>query len=424
MNSGVGQVFGVSWLLVELGKLGVWNMESEQGKLFVGGISRETSEDILKEHFSRYGIVLGSVVAKDRCTKNPRGFGFVWFSDSSSADKALQDTHVILGRTVEVKKAIPRGEQHQNHQQQLQKNQPREQQNFGEIEINGNGNIDNQFRTKKIFVGGLSASLTEEEFKNYFERFGRITDVVVMHDSMTNRPRGFGFVTFDSEESVENVMQKNFHELNSRFVEVKRAVPKEGIHATNSNSNTQFGVGTGPSYNSSQFCEYPPNSPAYGMLPGYGPPSGYTGIGGFLYGMGVYGCGYPMVGYDGVGYVVPPLAPRSPWYPPVMPGTRICSLPYGNAPVYPAYMNGGVDPMGMVGGGYNAIGGPGLDLKLDQVVGGNGHLPVDSISTQFEGLKLDIDSLGLNKTGGGASSKQKRRGLDGKPKTLHVDVSR
>lgn len=75
-------------------------MDTDQAKLFVGGISRETSEDTLKDHFSKYGTVLGSVIAKDRVTKNPRGFGFVWFSDPSPADKALNDSHVILGRTV------------------------------------------------------------------------------------------------------------------------------------------------------------------------------------------------------------------------------------------------------------------------------------------------------------------------------------
>ena len=75
-------------------------MDSDQAKLFVGGISRETTEDVLKDHFAKYGSVLGSTISVDRGTRIPRGFGFVRFSDLSEADKALQDTHVILGRTV------------------------------------------------------------------------------------------------------------------------------------------------------------------------------------------------------------------------------------------------------------------------------------------------------------------------------------
>ncbi|XP_022768606.1 RNA-binding protein 1-like [Durio zibethinus] len=340
-------------------------MESDQGKLFVGGISRETSELILNDHFSKYGTVFSSVIARDRNTKIPRGFGFVLFSEPSSADKALQDTHVILGRTVEVKKAIPRSEQPQNQQQRQQlHHNPNQQWNSG-YSRNGSDAADsnNHFRTtKKIFVGGLSASLTEEEFKNYFQRFGRITDVVVMHDSSTNRPRGFGFVTFDSEESVENVMQKSFHELDNRLVEVKRAVPKEENNGGYSNHNMKAGVVRGSLYNGFQAVEYSSNSPGYGIFPGYASLPGYTTFGGYLYGTGVYGSGYPMVGHR-ICYGVTPFTPRGPLYTPVMLGARVYQLPYGSASIYPAYMNSEVGLMGTVADGINGIIGAGVDGK-------------------------------------------------------------
>ncbi|GMP65149.1 hypothetical protein CsSME_00026085 [Camellia sinensis var. sinensis] len=54
-----------------------------------------------------------------------------------------------------------------------------------------------------------------------------IIDVVVMYDHSTQRPRGFGFITYDSEDAVDRVLHKTFHELNTKMVEVKRAVPKE-----------------------------------------------------------------------------------------------------------------------------------------------------------------------------------------------------
>ncbi|KAF6156462.1 hypothetical protein GIB67_004113 [Kingdonia uniflora] len=76
---------------------------------------------------------------------------------------------------------------------------------------------------------GLASTVTESDFKMYFDQFGMITDVVVMFDHNTQRPRGFGFITFDSEEAVEKVLLKTFHELNGKMVEVKRAVPKS-IH--------------------------------------------------------------------------------------------------------------------------------------------------------------------------------------------------
>ncbi|KAK4360090.1 hypothetical protein RND71_022319 [Anisodus tanguticus] len=184
-------------------------MEMELGKLFVGGISWDTNEDRLKEYFQAFGDVVEAVIMKDRITGRARGFGFVVFADPSVAERVVKEKHIIDGRTVEAKKAVPRDDQH------ITRNNGSTQGSPGPT------------RTKKIFVGGLASSVTESDFKNYFDQFGTITDVVVMYDHNTQRPRGFGFITYDSEEAVDKVLYKTFHELNGKMVEVKRAVPKE-----------------------------------------------------------------------------------------------------------------------------------------------------------------------------------------------------
>ncbi|KAL6544533.1 hypothetical protein OROMI_023395 [Orobanche minor] len=185
-------------------------MEADQGKLFVGGISWDTNEERLKEYFGTYGEVVEAVIMRDRTTGRARGFGFVVFSDPACAERVVKEKHTIDGRTVEAKKAVPRDDQHLINR------------NSGSIQGSpGPG------RTKKIFVGGLASTVTESDFKNYFSQFGTITDVVVMYDHNTQRPRGFGFITYDSEDAVDRVLHKTFHELNGKMVEVKRAVPKE-----------------------------------------------------------------------------------------------------------------------------------------------------------------------------------------------------
>ncbi|CAN1242413.1 Heterogeneous nuclear ribonucleoprotein 1 [Linum perenne] len=183
-------------------------MESDLGKLFIGGISWDTDEERLNEYFTKYGEVVEAVIMRDRATGRARGFGFVVFADPAVAGRVIMDKHVIDGRTVEAKKAVPRDDQHI-------------------LNRNISTNSPGPGRTKKIFVGGLASTVTETDFKNYFEQYGNITDVVVMYDHNTQRPRGFGFITYDSEEAVDRVLHKTFHELNGKMVEVKRAVPKE-----------------------------------------------------------------------------------------------------------------------------------------------------------------------------------------------------
>uniref|UniRef100_A0A2P2LE55 Uncharacterized protein MANES_18G049700 n=1 Tax=Rhizophora mucronata TaxID=61149 RepID=A0A2P2LE55_RHIMU len=380
-------------------------MDVEKAKLFVGGISRETSEEALRAHFSKYGNVLGSLVAKDKAAGNPRGFGFVWFSDPSFADVALLDTHVILGRKVEVKKAIPRSEQNkfQQEQKQPQQNHPNQQKNLGFGKMGSNDDRNDHVRTKKIFVGGLSANLTEEQFKKYFEKFGKIIDVVVMQDSSTNRPRGFGFVTFDSEESVDKVMQNTFHELNGRLVEVKRAVPKDKIKSSYSSYAAQGSV-RGSSDKSSEHVNYLLPGTSYEMLSVYPPFEGYSGVGGYPYGTSLYGSGYPTVGYSRPGFGVMPIFTRSPWSGPVMVGgPGVCPLPYNGGGFYPAYMNVGAGIMGATAG-YNGMVGPFENRKLNQAFDGYGHMPPDHIPPPTEAVRVELDCLSLKSDGRGARS--------------------
>lgn len=180
------------------------------GKLFIGGISWDTNEVRLREYFENFGEVVEAVIMKDRTTGRARGFGFVVFADPAVAEKVVMEKHLIDGRMVEAKKAVPRDDRYI-----LNRNS------------NGIQGSPGPGRMKKIFVGGLASTVTDADFRKYFEQFGTINDVVVMYDHNTQRPRGFGFITFDSEDAVDKVLHKTFHELNGKMVEVKIAVPKE-----------------------------------------------------------------------------------------------------------------------------------------------------------------------------------------------------
>lgn len=77
-------------------------MEMESCKLFIGGISWETTEDRLREYFQSFGEVLEAVIMKDRATGRARGFGFLVFSDPNVAERVVLLRHVIDGKLVSV----------------------------------------------------------------------------------------------------------------------------------------------------------------------------------------------------------------------------------------------------------------------------------------------------------------------------------
>ncbi|KAI1230564.1 hypothetical protein IHE44_0010028, partial [Lamprotornis superbus] len=78
----------------------VWasvRMASDEGKLFVGGLSFDTNEQSLEQVFSKYGQISEVVVVKDRETQRSRGFGFVTFENIDDAKDAMMAMNGKMG---------------------------------------------------------------------------------------------------------------------------------------------------------------------------------------------------------------------------------------------------------------------------------------------------------------------------------------
>lgn len=167
------------------------------GKYFIGGLARETTSDSLKAYFELFGELSDAVVmSKDG---RSRGFGFVTYANPAAVPPNFATSmHVVDGKQVDVKSAVP------------------------EEELHGTGGI------KKLFIGGLSPTCTKEALEAHFGKFGTLTDAVVMEAN--GRPRGFGFVTFETEEQAEMAFRYTpGHQIDGKVVDVKKAEPKGSL---------------------------------------------------------------------------------------------------------------------------------------------------------------------------------------------------
>ncbi len=81
-------------------------------KLFVGNLSFETSDEDLKEAFSKAGTCVTASVIKDRLTGKSRGFGFVEMSSDDEAKRAIGELNGrdLRGRAISVNEARERSE--------------------------------------------------------------------------------------------------------------------------------------------------------------------------------------------------------------------------------------------------------------------------------------------------------------------------
>ncbi|XP_019162371.1 PREDICTED: heterogeneous nuclear ribonucleoprotein A3 homolog 2-like isoform X2 [Ipomoea nil] len=206
--------------------------------------------DQFVKYFGKYGEITDSVIMKDRHTGRPRGFGFITYADPSVVDTVIAETHIINGKQVEIKRTIPKG-----------------------------SSESKDFKTKKIFVGGIPTSVSEDEFKEFFSKFGKVVEHEIIRDHVTKRSRGFGFIVFDNEQVVDNVLADgNMIDMMGTQVEIKKAEPKKPSNpapapAYGSNSR---GRGYGDNYGG-----FDNSYSGFGGGGGFGPAS-YRSFGGGL----------------------------------------------------------------------------------------------------------------------------------------------
>ncbi|SPO45933.1 related to HRP1 - subunit of cleavage factor I [Moesziomyces antarcticus] len=206
----------------------------EEGKMFVGGLNWDTTEDSLRRHFSQFGEVGHCTVMRDANTGRSRGFAFLNFVDPKAVNTVMVREHYLDGKVIDPKRAIPRPQQSHHG-------------------LGGGFGAGQPAANQKLFVGGLPASVTPESFRTFFEQFGTLSECTCMMDRETGRPRGFGFLTYADDASLERILSTNPILFDGKEVDVKRAQSKNDPQSLQlrrqqrfDNPDGSMGTGMGP----------------------------------------------------------------------------------------------------------------------------------------------------------------------------------
>nr|XP_048310836.1 heterogeneous nuclear ribonucleoprotein A3-like [Myodes glareolus] len=261
-------------------------------KLLIGGLSFETTDDSLREHFFKISTLADCVVMRDPQTKRSRGFGFMSHSCAEEVDAAVcARPHKVDGQVVKPKRTISREDSVKP----------------GDL-----------LTVKKIFVVGIKEDTEEYNLRDYFEKYGKIEAIEVMEARQSGEKRGFAFVTFDDHDTVDKIVVQKHHTINEHNCELKKALSKQEMQSAGS----QRAHGGGSDNFMARGGDFGGGGGNFGRGGNFGGRGGYDGGGGGSrgsygggdggwngfggdggsYGGGSYGGGGPGCGNQGGGH--------------------------------------------------------------------------------------------------------------------------
>lgn len=188
--------------------------------LFVRSLPYTATSEALSTHFSFIAPLKHATVVADPITKKSRGFGFVTFTDSDDARRAVKELNGsdFEGRKLKVEIAQPRHRDEAGKKAAKDKKDEREQ---GDVKK----------RAPRLIVRNLPWSVKEPaQLIKIFQSYGKVRDVIIPRKD--NRPgaemRGFAFVTMKGYRNAEKAIEKtNGIEIDGRTVAVDWAVEKD-----------------------------------------------------------------------------------------------------------------------------------------------------------------------------------------------------
>ncbi|CAN6217004.1 unnamed protein product [Urochloa humidicola] len=174
--------------------------KSGAGNIFIKNLDKSIDNKALYDTFCAFGNILSCKIATDPSGES-RGYGFVQFERDESAQSAIDK---LNGMLINDKKV---------YVGPFVRKQDRE-------------NVSSNVKFSNVYVKNLSETVTDDELKEMFGKYGTITSAVVMRDS-DGKSRCFGFVNFENaDDAAQAVQELNGKVFNDKELYVGRAQKK------------------------------------------------------------------------------------------------------------------------------------------------------------------------------------------------------
>jgi polyadenylate-binding protein len=174
-----------------------------QGNVFIKNLDTAIDNKALHDTFAAFGNILSCKVAQDE-TGASKGYGFVHYETDEAASQAIKHVNGMLlnEKKVFVGHHIPKKDR---------------QSKFEEMKAN----------FTNIYVKNIPVEVTDEEFRELFEKYGEVTSASLARDQESGKSRGFGFVNFiNHEHAAKAVDELNGKDFKGQDLYVGRAQKK------------------------------------------------------------------------------------------------------------------------------------------------------------------------------------------------------
>jgi polyadenylate-binding protein len=174
-----------------------------QGNVFIKNLDTAIDNKALHDTFAAFGNILSCKVAQDE-TGASKGYGFVHYETDEAASQAIKHVNGMLlnEKKVFVGHHIPKKDR---------------QSKFEEMKAN----------FTNIYVKNIPVEVTDEEFRELFEKYGDVTSASLARDQETGKSRGFGFVNFINHEHASTAVDElNGKDFKGQDLYVGRAQKK------------------------------------------------------------------------------------------------------------------------------------------------------------------------------------------------------